>query len=220
LSLKIDLHVHSCYSNDSLITLKELIFYAQKRGLDGVAITDHNRLDSALKIAQKTNFLIIPGVEISSLGGHIIGLNVHENIPPNQCVDETVQNIHEAGGIAIACHPVSFFKRLDISRTTKFDAVEVINSSAIPFQYSIKKSRELAHRLNLPHVAGSDAHYGPEIGLAYTLINSHAEVIDIIHAIRKGLCTPIGVVNPLKYRLKRKILRLQRRLSLINSPNE
>jgi len=81
LTLKIDLHVHTIYSRDSLITRKDLTFYARKRGLNGVAITDHDRIDGALKIAKETDFLVIPGIEVSSLNGHIIGLNVSELVP-------------------------------------------------------------------------------------------------------------------------------------------
>ena len=93
--LKIDLHVHTTYSYDSLITPKELIFYAKRCGLDGVAVTDHDRINGALKIAKETDFLIVPGIEISSLNGHIIGLNVDELVPPELSVDETLDRIHE-----------------------------------------------------------------------------------------------------------------------------
>lgn len=55
-----DLHVHSSYSPDSLITPKDLVFYAKKRGLTAVAVTDHDRIEGALKIAKETDFLIIP----------------------------------------------------------------------------------------------------------------------------------------------------------------
>src|SRR3972149_8309921 len=79
--VKADLHVHSIYSSDSIITPKELVFYAKKRGLTAVAVTDHNQVDGARKIARETDFLIIPGTEVSSLGGHIVGLNVDEVMP-------------------------------------------------------------------------------------------------------------------------------------------
>ena len=108
--LKIDLHVHTCYSYDSLITPEELVFYAKKCGLDGVAIADHDRIDGALKIAKETDFPIIPGIEVSSLNGHVVGLNLQEPIPKKLSVSETVDKIHEKGGLAVACHPVAFMK--------------------------------------------------------------------------------------------------------------
>jgi len=212
LQLKIDLHIHTHYSHDSLITPEELVFYAKKRGLDGVAVTDHDRLDGALKIAKETDFLIIPGMEISSLNGHVIGLNLQEPIPSKLSVNETVDKIHESDGIAVACHPVTSFKgSLGRHINSKFDAVEVINSSAIPFNYSVRRSREIASRLGISCVAGSDAHYGPEIGYAYTLVDAELEVDEIVKAISNGLCLPFGRAIPLKTMLKKELLLLKRK---------
>jgi predicted metal-dependent phosphoesterase TrpH len=210
--LKIDLHVHSHYSYDSLVTEKELIFYAKQRGLDGVAIVDHDRLDSALKIAKETDLFIIPGMEIPSLDGHIVALDVQEPIPRGLTADETVDRIHEASGLAVACHPVTFFKgSLGKNTNARFDAVEVINSSAVPFRYSVKYAERLASRLGVPRVAGTDAHYGPEIGYAYTLVDAALDVKEVIKAIRKGSCEPFGKAIPWTIRLKKVLSMFGRR---------
>ena len=61
--LKLDLHVHSKYSDDGMGTPREIIKSIQKLGLDGVSITDHNTVAGslkALKIAPK-DFIVIPG---------------------------------------------------------------------------------------------------------------------------------------------------------------
>ena len=213
MQLKIDLHVHTNCSPDSLITPEELVFHAKKRGLDGVAVVDHERFDGALKIAKMTDLLIIPGMEIESLDGHIVGLNIREIVPKKLSADETIDEIHEAGGIAVACHPVAFFKGgVGKHTNSKFDAVEVINSSAIPFKYSMKHSQALASRLGVGRVAGSDAHYAPEIGYAYTVVNAELETEKIISAIRKGSCQPFGRAIPLTMRLKKEVLTLRRRV--------
>lgn len=214
MQLKIDFHVHSYYSCDSVITPEELVFYAKKRGLDGVAITDHDRVDSAQKIAKDIDLLVIPGIEISSLNGHVIGLNLREKIPRKLSADETIDRIHEAGGIAIACHPITFFKEsLGKQINSKFDAIEVINSSAFPFNYAVNRSRRIASRLQIPMIGGSDAHYGPEIGCAYTLLEAEPNVEIVIRALSKGLCQPFGVAIPLKTRLKREFLVLKKKFS-------
>lgn len=207
LKVKIDLHVHTCYSYDGLITPEELVFYARKHGLDGVAITDHNRIDGALKIAKETSFLVIPSIEISSLKGHIVGLNLKEPVPKNLDVEETIDRIHKLGGLAVACHPRALLKSsLKGSVSQKFDAVEVINASAFPFKPSVKKSQKIALSLGLAQVAGSDAHYAPEIGSAYTLVKSDLDCEEIVKAISKGLCQPFGKAIPLMLRLNREIL--------------
>ena len=206
MQLKIDMHVHSCYSIDSVITPEELVFYAKKRGLDGVAVTDHDNLDGPLKIAAETDFLIIPGIEVRSSEGHILGLNVKEPISATLSATETVTRIHDAGGIAVACHPVGLFKGGLGKRTnSSFDAVEVINSSAVPFRYSVMQSMKIASRLGKPRLAGSDAHYGPEIGCAYTVVNAEPNVNDVVKAICRGLCQPFGNSIPWTVRLKRLV---------------
>lgn len=203
--------MHTQYSYDGLITPKELVYYAKKRGLDGVAITDHDTIEGALKIARETNFLIVPGIEISSSDGHIVGLNVSEAIQKGLSASETVDRIHDAGGIAIACHPSAFLKdALKKHVKAKFDAVEVINASAFPFKYSIKYSREFAENLGVAQVAGSDAHYGPEIGCAYTVVDAEPEVASIIAALTNGFCKPFGKPIPLSLRLKRILLNFKK----------
>jgi hypothetical protein len=206
LPVKIDLHIHTHYSYDSVITPEELVFYAKKSGLNCVALTDHDRIEGALKIAKETNFPIIVGMEISSRDGHVLGLNLQEPIPSGLSADETVDRIHSVGGIAVACHPTAFFKgSLGKNVSSKFDALEVINASAFPFGYSVRQNRKIASNLGIAQVAGSDAHYGPEIGCAYTLVDAELEIEEIIRAIMNGSCQPFGRAIPLTMRLKRKI---------------
>jgi len=212
LGLKIDLHVHTCYSCDAVTTLKEVVTYSKKKGLDGVAITDHDTLLGALKLVQKGKFLVIPGIEITALGGHVLALNITESIPPRLDLSETVQRIHEAGGIAVAAHPTSFHKSVLSQRVTSYDAIEVINSAAVPFSFFTYLSRKLATRLNLPQTAGSDSHYAPEIGAAYTLVEADPCVDEIIQAIKRGATLPLGKPIPWRVRLRRGALSLKKRI--------
>jgi predicted metal-dependent phosphoesterase TrpH len=194
MQIRADLHVHTTYSADSVITPKDLVYYAKKRGLNACAVTDHNTLDCAYKIAKETDFLIIPGMEVSSADGHIVALNVHELIPRGYSAVETVARIHKAGGIAIACHPYASFKgALGEKVCEDFDAIEVINSRAFPFKRNVKKAKKTAERLNLPQVAGTDAHFGPQIGYGYTEIEASVPTVQAItDAIVEGHCSAHG----------------------------
>lgn len=211
--LKIDLHVHTYYSIDAGTTPKEVVAYSKKRGLDGVAITDHDNIKGALKLTNQGELIVIPGIEITTLKGHVLALNVHEEILPKMTLSETIRIIHELGGIAVAAHPEILYKGIgqQITSSLGFDAVEVINSSAFPFFFSTYQSRKVALRAGLPQVAGSDAHYPSEIGLAYTSVDADPEVDEIVHAIRRGATIPCGKPLPWKLRLKRELLRLQKR---------
>jgi predicted metal-dependent phosphoesterase TrpH len=207
-----DLHVHTTYSKDSLITPKDLVYYSKKRGLNAVAVTDHNQLDGALKIAKETNFLVIPGMEVSSSDGHIVALNVQELIPKGFSAAETVELIHRAGGVAIACHPYVYFKgclRGNVCST--FDAIEVINARAFPFKRSVKKAEETAKRFSLSRVAGTDAHYGPQIGYGYTVIEAAEPSVDAVaKAIVNGNCEPFGQAVPVVVNVQQQVLRIKR----------
>ena len=206
MQIKADLHVHTTYSKDSLITPKDLVYYAKKRGLNAVAVTDHNQLDGAYKIAKETDFLIIPG---------IVALNVSELIPRGLSAVDTVERIHGAGGIAIACHPFVIFKgalKENVCKT--FDAIEIINARAFPFKRSIKKATQTADRLKLSRVAGTDAHYGPQIGYGYTVIEaSEPSVEAITRAIVEGHCQPFGEPVPITLNLMQEFHRVKRMLN-------
>jgi len=196
LPLKIDLHVHTCYSYDAITTLKEVVTYSKKQGLDGVAITDHNTLDGALKLARKNELIVVPGIEIETLQGHVLALNITTLIPPRLSPSETIQRIHEAGGIVVAPHLTAIGKAglglRPMSQSSNFDAIEVINSSAFPFFLSTYVSQKLAAQLDLPKTAGSDAHIPQTIGRAYTIIDADPDVNEVIRAIRRGATVPSG----------------------------
>lgn len=212
--LKIDLHVHTHYSGDSTINIEDVLMYVKKRGLDGVAITDHDTVDGAVEACRAASNsegndqpIIIPGIEVTTVDGHIIGLNVYEPIPSGLSARETIEKIHESGGIAIAAHPLALFKH-GIGLSPKIlslglDAIEVINSSMIPFSSAVSSCKKFAETYGLPQTAGSDSHIPDAIGLAYTIINSEDRGVEtIIKSIRSGLTTPAGRSMPLSLRIK------------------
>lgn len=214
LALKIDLHVHTCYSIDGITTPRQLIAYSKRQGLDGVAITDHDTVKGALKLVNNREIIIIPGIEVSTFQGHVLAFNVTEPIPSNLSVLETIEKIHELGGIAVAAHPSVMLKglRIRMCKDLNFDAVEVINAAAFPFFLSTRLNRRMAVNLNLPQTGGSDAHYAPEIGLAYTLIDASRETDEIAEAIRKGATVPFGEAVSWRIRLEKEVLSLKRKL--------
>ena len=104
--IKLDLHIHSMYSEDGIGSPKEIIKSLKKKGLQGMAITDHNNIEGSiesLKIAPK-DFIVIPGIEISTSDGHILALNIKKKIPRKLSIEETVDIIIDEGGIPIIPH--------------------------------------------------------------------------------------------------------------------
>ena len=216
MQIKADLHVHTTYSKDSLITPKDLVYYAKKRGLNAVAVTDHNQLEGSYKIAKETqDFLVIPGMEVSSSDGHIVALNVKKLVPSGLSAPETVEKIHAGGGVAIACHPFVIGKGCLKDRVcSTFDAIETINSRAFPFGRSVKKAQQTASRLHLSRVAGTDSHYGPQIGYAYTVIEADGLTVEAIaRAIVEGRCEPFGTAVPAILNLEMELQRVKRAIT-------
>ncbi len=193
--LKIDLHVHTHYSDDATTTLEQVVRYAKKTGLDGVAVTDHDTVLGARRLVKQKSFLVIPGIEVSSLHGHILGLNITQPIQPKLDITETAEKIRQLGGIAVIAHPSVVIKTglgTTITSASHIDAVEVINASAFPFFLSTYLGRRLARRLDLPQTAGTDAHYPEEIGRAYTIIDADSNRDDIAEAILHCKTEPFG----------------------------
>lgn len=206
------MHVHTRYSNDAFITSRELVIYSRKRGLDGVAITDHDTVGGLREFSRIKGLLVIPGVEITTSQGHVLAINVSTVVEGGLSFAETVERIHDAGGLAIVAHPTAFFKGIAEDQLGHgFDGLEVINSCAVPFRFSVRRNRKIAAKLNVAQTGGSDAHYAPEIGMAYTLIEAETGVDDVVETIRRGATTPFGRSTPWSIRLKRVALNMKKR---------
>ena len=163
-----DLHIHSIYSKDSFLKPVEILHHARKKGLSGVAITDHNSIKGGimcLKLNSDDNFHVIVGSEIKTEYGDLIGLFLQEDIKSVKFI-ETVEEIKDQGGLAILAHPFRKEKKLNSDIPSEYlkkvDCIEVFNARSPHF--SNLKAFNLAIEYKKPMSAGSDAHLGFEIG--------------------------------------------------------
>jgi len=175
--MKIDFHCHSYYSNDGISSPEELIKSALKKGLDGIALTDHNSSvgwKEADKAAKKLNAILIFGEEIKikkgkKTVGEILGYFLKEEInPTGKTVEQVIEEIKRQGGIAIIAHPYHWrksFKELDKYKNL-VDGIEVFNARS-QTKKGNQKSFIFAQKNNLAMTAGSDAHHCSEVGNAY-----------------------------------------------------
>lgn len=166
MSIVADLHIHSSHSGDSVITPKNIIRIAERRGIAVLAVTDHNSLKGGFDAAkeakeQHSKLLVIPGVEISTNHGHVIGLLVQENITSHDCL-EVISLIKKQAGLVIIPHPSKKSQKFTDSEFAEADLIEGYNGRAT------RKENEIALRLGKslkkPLAAGSDAHLPFEIG--------------------------------------------------------
>jgi len=166
-----DLHVHSKYSKDSINDPKWIIKIAKKKGLSGVAITDHNTIRGSLiakKINTDTDFEIIPGEEIKTDIGDIIGLWITEEIK-SRSWEEVIDEIHSQGGITVLAHPYRGHKLID-EVANRVDAIEILNARTP--RLLNQKAYELAVKFQKGYSAGSDAHLPFEIGRVRVIVDS------------------------------------------------
>ncbi len=168
--MKADLHIHTNFS-DGLSSSQEIVKAAVEKGIDCICITDHQEIKGAIEAVRfgfDKDILVIPGIEITTKSGHILGINIKKIIPNGLSAKETVKEIRKQGGLAVIPHffawPLNRFrgKKEDFLAV---DAIEVFNASL--FNFSNKKAFNLSKKYNLPFTAGSDAHRADFVGRAF-----------------------------------------------------
>lgn len=182
--MKFDLHVHSKYSYDSFSEPSQILKVAKKRGLDGVAITDHDsfRAHTGLKKLKYPGMLVIPGTEIKTDRGDVIGLFIDAEIK-SKLFEDVVKEIADRGGISVLPHP--YRRKCDPAGLTGIvDLLEVVNSRSRTTEN--EDARALAHKFHKKAVAGSDAHNYFEIGMARTEIH---DSINSLEELKVALLT-------------------------------
>ena len=180
----IDLHCHSWFSSDGVSSPESLIASARRKGLHGFALTDHNTSDGCRYLLDKglvredgqpvDDFLIIPGVEVTTAEGHLLCLGVVLPYLKGTPALEVCKLVHEMGGVAIPPHPYDLFRagiRESVLDTLEIDALEVFNAATTLKRYN-RMAFEYATMKGLPMTAGSDAHHESAIGTACTILNT------------------------------------------------
>ncbi len=189
-----DLHIHSKYSVDSKTEPDEIIRYAIQIGLRFISITDHN----SFRKYDSDKIIMVPGEEVSSKDGHILALFIQEEIPKGLSQEETVERIHEAGGLAVLAHPYRLVNGVGKNALNVYDAIEIKNSRC--GRGCNNKAKDLSDRWHDGYSVGSDAHFLFEVGRVWM------EMPDgDLEDIRKAILTKNIIANGKDLNFKNRI---------------
>jgi predicted metal-dependent phosphoesterase TrpH len=179
-----DLHVHTLASDgvDGVVAILEHV--EDLALVDVVAIADHDRIDAAVaarEIALRRGMRVevIVGEEVSTRGGHLVGLFLQERVPPLRPLRESIARIHDQGGIAVAAHPATPYPLCISARSVRrlmaepdpryrLDAIEAFNPTTFG-RVGHAATRRLVLETGLPALGSSDAHRAAAIATGLTL---------------------------------------------------
>jgi predicted metal-dependent phosphoesterase TrpH len=205
---KADMHLHTLYSDGTASVQAVLDHVEHATDLDVIAITDHERIDGALRAreihaAGDYSYDFVIGEEVTTRRGHVLALFVTERIPALRPLPETLERIHDQGGIAIAPHSMapltpSLGRRSLVwswgaaDARHRFDAIELLNPSTAGRARRRERDRLNAEVLHLAAVGNSDAHVIEGIGSAWTWF-AGSTAAEYRTAIEDGSTRPDGV---------------------------
>ncbi len=206
----LDVHVHTYHSFDGTSDMETLLLTAYKKGFGAIVITDHDYFDDsnqAIVTAGRLKetgrlpkeFVVIPGMEISSRDGHILGLYLKSYIIHGLTAEQTIAEIHRQGGLAIAPHPYqpNFGVGGKLVKDLAFDGM-VVTGMGPEFRMSLSLAEEVNDRMAI--FMDSDTHV--ESGLAwmgYTAVYTNDQSsAGVYRAIQERKTAPVHQ-NVMKY---------------------
>lgn len=187
---KIDLHMHTSASKDSLSEPADVVEQARRVRLDRIAITDHDQISGAFAGRDLAPDFVIVGEEVrTSEGLDLIGLFLTDHIPPGSDFRTTADAIRAQGGVVYLPHPFDSHRGTDEDFLATVedcvDAVEGINAR-IHDPARNQRAQHWAEERGLPVGAGSDAHLLGEIGRARAVVRPFDGPGELLAALSDG----------------------------------
>jgi hypothetical protein len=186
---RVELHSHTQWSKDCVVDFNIVMELCRKRGIDRIAITDHNTADGALAMHKRAPDLVIVGEEIMTTQGELLGYFVRESIPAGLTPDETIRRLRDQGAAISVSHPFDRLRKgaweeADLRRIIdKVDAIEIFNARCI-YPADNEKAIRFAQTHGVLGTVGSDAHSRPEYGRAMAEMLPFEDAEGFIESLR------------------------------------
>lgn len=185
---KVELHSHTLWSKDCITTFETIIDLCRRRGIDRIAITDHNTAEGALAFQKIAPELVIVGEEIMTDKGELLGYFMRESIPAGLSPSETIKRLRDQGAVISVSHPFDRLRKgawetADLLHIIdQVDAIEIFNARCI-YKQDNSKSVDFAREHRLMGTVGSDAHSRSEYGLATVQMQPFEGASDFLAAL-------------------------------------
>ncbi len=192
-TLRMDLHLHTWGSWDCLSDPERVRARLRELGYRRFAITDHDRIEVARRMAERYPGEIIVGEEVKTAERiDVIGLHLTELIPGGTPMHETIDRIRDQGGVAYLPHPYAGGKggggKHADELAERVDVVEVFNARMHPGRLNAP-AQDLAGRHGRLRGAGSDAHTVGELGGAWIEMPDHPNTAEGLRAALRSATT-------------------------------
>ena len=196
--LKVEFHCHSIYSKDGMIALDDLLDLAKKRGIDRLAITDHNTTRGAFLAKELDPQRVIVGEEILTTRGELLGYFLQEEIPAGLEPQEALKRLRDQGAFISVSHPFDLQRKgwqmQDLLKIIPYvDAIEVFNSRCLS-NLTNQAAANFAAEKKLKGTVGSDAHIPYELGRSTLNLPEFNSAEDLRSVIGQG--EPLTRLSP------------------------
>jgi predicted metal-dependent phosphoesterase TrpH len=218
------LHLHTCASHDARASIEQYAIRAKKLKLAGFAVTDHDAtvdLDEVQRVSAEHGITIIPGIEVSTPQGDLVGLFVSQK-PSSNHINDAARSIAEQDGVVYFPHPCRN-RSLDEVDYSVIDLIEIFNSRCRPDENV--EAEELASAHNIHGISGADAHRVSDMGLATVSFDSenpdevkrslkagHYNLHNLKYTPQHGIIYAIAVAHYRKYPFLTATLKILRRI--------
>ncbi|MFH1680212.1 MAG: PHP-associated domain-containing protein [Candidatus Eisenbacteria bacterium] len=189
--VRVEIHVHTDVSDDSGNTFGDLERAASEKKIDAYAITDHDTLEGALHLRDRGRVSVIVGEEVTTSLGDVIGLFLETIVPPGLSPEETMDAIHEQGGLVYVPHPFDRKRKSRLFREAiercvpRIDLFEVRNGRT-PHESDNERAAAFAGETGLLAACGSDAHLPFELGRIFHEVPPFDSPSGFLRSIRAG----------------------------------
>ena len=169
--IKAEFHCHSIYSPDSLFKISSILETCREKGIDKIAITDHDQVHGALEAKSKDPERVIVGEEIQTTEGEILAYFISDLVPGGLSPMKTIEALKKQSAFISIAHPFDPMRGSTWQKGTLevllpfIDAIEVFNARCVKPAFN-ERADEFAEAHQLLRMVGSDAHSAVELGRA------------------------------------------------------